>query len=400
MESASSKAVRGVRRLSLDVIRSLAILSVLDCHLSSFVFEGSGHPLMASLVYALGRIGVPLFVMLTGYLMLPRDYDGPYLSKYLRSNVLGLFVAYEIWNVLWYLFGCIPGLPTLNNGLPTSVQTLLQSMAFMGETYTAMWYLQMVLGIYLGIPIVAHLIRMVQKKESKSYGYILLVLVIYFGVVVPGVSEVLDFLGSPIQTSPVMNLNIFGTSVWGGSVWMVYLLGGYMISRGTLRRMPRWTLAGVALLSIGALTFMSYMRSMYGAGGDFRYDSPLYVCLSFSLFELIDGSHALNVLKGMPARLIGMLSRWSFPTYMLHFWMLAIVLAVMGAWNVTFLTFAQVNSIVALIVLVGAIAVVQMLCIVSAWITSRIPFVARWCYLMRGNATQKKRPERELEHVT
>ncbi|MDP9858619.1 surface polysaccharide O-acyltransferase-like enzyme [Olsenella profusa DSM 13989] len=385
MEPTNSKIVRGTRRLSLDVIRSLAILSVLDCHLSGFVFEGSGHPLTASLVYSLGRIGVPLFVMLTGYLMLPRDYDGSYLSKYLKSNVLGLFVAYEIWNVLWYLLGCIPGLPTLNNGLPISIQTLLQSMVFMGETNTAMWYLQMILGIYLGIPIVAYLVRMVQKKDSRPYGRILLTLLIYFGVVVPGISETFSFLGLPIQASPVMSLNVFGTSVWGGSVWMVYLLGGYMISRERLRRMPRWVLAGVALLSIGVLTSMSYMHSVRGAGEAFQYDSPLYVCLSLSLFELIDGSHVLNMMEGMPARLIGMLSRWSFPTYMLHFWMFAVVLAIMNTWNITFLTFAQVNSAVALATLAGAIAVVQALCIITAWITSRVPLVAHWCYLMRGS---------------
>ena len=57
--------------MSLDVLRTIAIVAVLVCH-------GSKTGLIApfsALLLAVGQLGVPLFALLTGYLMLGRDYS-------------------------------------------------------------------------------------------------------------------------------------------------------------------------------------------------------------------------------------------------------------------------------------------------------------------------------------
>ena len=43
--------------------------------------------------------------MLTGYLLLGREYaDGECLQRFLSRNLLGLVVAFEVWNVAWWAF--------------------------------------------------------------------------------------------------------------------------------------------------------------------------------------------------------------------------------------------------------------------------------------------------------
>lgn len=70
------------RNRSLDVIRSLAIVSVVCEHVSSDVL--SGMPQLIGNVF--GTLGVPLFVMLTGYLMVDRKYDAAYTKKIPREE--------------------------------------------------------------------------------------------------------------------------------------------------------------------------------------------------------------------------------------------------------------------------------------------------------------------------
>lgn len=96
------------RLVALDVIRVTAILLVITIHSASFFFSGS-----KLLVFnALGTIGVPLFVILSGYLMLDRDFNGPYLNKFINRNLLPLAIAYILWVIIWYvlskLFGFLP----------------------------------------------------------------------------------------------------------------------------------------------------------------------------------------------------------------------------------------------------------------------------------------------------
>ena len=69
----------------LDMLRMIAILSVVLCHCIEGVYSfdvtsmqvlGTVKKSFAILMYTLGRVGgVPLFLMLSGYLLMGREYD-------------------------------------------------------------------------------------------------------------------------------------------------------------------------------------------------------------------------------------------------------------------------------------------------------------------------------------
>lgn len=72
------------RIVSLDYARAFAILSVVTMHASEctplFHQVGPGfgpQQLLTSLLSSVGRLGVPIFLMLTGALLLARDYTPP-----------------------------------------------------------------------------------------------------------------------------------------------------------------------------------------------------------------------------------------------------------------------------------------------------------------------------------
>ena len=78
----------------LDYCRSLAILFVIVVHTTESVYffnqvsfenySSSRHVLMFTL-FTLGRLGVPLFLFITGYLLLDRQYDYTYSQKFYKK---------------------------------------------------------------------------------------------------------------------------------------------------------------------------------------------------------------------------------------------------------------------------------------------------------------------------
>jgi len=70
---------------SLDLLRSLAIISVVICHSTETGFQLYDSSVNFSVMgriaglclYTIGRIGVPIFFFLTGFLLLDRDYSIP-----------------------------------------------------------------------------------------------------------------------------------------------------------------------------------------------------------------------------------------------------------------------------------------------------------------------------------
>lgn len=94
---------------SLDLIRILAATLVIIVHTKGVFFDKQLNPEIFAFFWVIGTIGVPLFVILTGYLMLPRNFDkDDYLSRYLHRNFLPLLISFECWNLLWFLFDKIP----------------------------------------------------------------------------------------------------------------------------------------------------------------------------------------------------------------------------------------------------------------------------------------------------
>ena len=72
----------------MDLIRVLAMFLVVIVHTKGLFFNMDTYPYIFMFFKVIGTVGVPLFVILTGYLMFDRDYENNnYLKKFLFGNL-------------------------------------------------------------------------------------------------------------------------------------------------------------------------------------------------------------------------------------------------------------------------------------------------------------------------
>lgn len=305
------------RRDSLDFIRVLAITLVLIVHTRGYFFSPSNFPLTFAILRVLGTTGVPLFVMLTGYLMVDRPYDDPtYLHRFAQRNLLTLVVAFECWNLVWFVLGNIPNVSYPGGGFPVSLGRTIKVALFVGDTGTALWYLPMTIALYLGLPIVSIAGKRL-AKNSPDYAKTLFLLLVIFGTVVPSAKTALGYFGHGDAIHSVLIMNIFGASVWGDSVWLLYLIIGALIAKERLRLVTTKNLLlfGIVIPIVTSIAiqylFPDVTLTSYSFIGT--------VVPSAALFEFLDRHNADVCKLGQlfPA-CIRFLSKLSFSVYMLH----------------------------------------------------------------------------------
>ena len=107
----------GTRKYDLDVMRALAIVSISMNHAVNRAYENFSYaffefrtiPLWSTgikvLAIVFGHIGVPLFLMISGALLLNKRIEGEEdIRNFYRHNLLSILITTEIWYVIMYCF--------------------------------------------------------------------------------------------------------------------------------------------------------------------------------------------------------------------------------------------------------------------------------------------------------
>jgi len=179
MQDSNSKAVRVI---SYDLMRIIAILAVITVHSSAplvmYSPTGSIEFFVGNILDSVSRFGVPLFVMLSGALML--DEAKNITKEHYKRYILRLLLLLYSWSLIYAVIYDL--ISPLVLGEEISVIQFLDTF-FTG--YFHLWYLFMTLGLYLLTP----LLRKVLKKENRGIIFPLLVIAIICRTAVP----VLDF---------------------------------------------------------------------------------------------------------------------------------------------------------------------------------------------------------------
>lgn len=211
-----------LRNPSLDFIRSIAILLVVNIHalnkVYSFTLKGMSilSPqsfTIAAFGRALGLEGVPLFFMLTGYLLLPRTYETAQdVLTFWKKKLLPLFLCFEAWIVLYEIY--------IISDSGFSITGFLRR-ALMLETYKTMghmWYMPTVIGIYLFLPFVSMIVR----KFSPKLMILPLSVAFFYLFLVPTAN--LFF-----EANDLIQLNVKIDVAFVGAYKGIYVLFGYLV---------------------------------------------------------------------------------------------------------------------------------------------------------------------------
>jgi surface polysaccharide O-acyltransferase-like enzyme len=299
--------------------------------------------LFENTLFSIGRLGVPLFLAITGALLLGRKIKP---ASFYKRSLLPLLGTTEIWIFLNYLFVCV------FQKVEFSLGTLLKEMLFLQEPELShMWYMPMILGIYLVLPFLSRIL----SENIEGFSILYLAACIIF-LVVPTVNVFL------MEALPFEKLSIsLGTDFLGGT-YGLYLFGGYFIARrkllATIRN--RWLfLTGIlAFLMNTAGQYFLYSHGYTVSTGLLWYSSIFIFLMGMVLFELL----RRIFLQRHERKIIRTLAGVSFGIYLLHKPIQIVMLRV--------LSFSTIDEKAAILLLwMGSFAVSMLLL---------LPFQKRW----------------------
>ena len=128
--------------MAIDIIRIFAFVFIVFLHTLNRQF---GVDVWMG-GYAIISIGVNLFIMISGYLLLDKTEEAIVFFKKRILNILPLFL---VFNIIYIYFGKIPIMPVLK-----------------GKAITAshFWYIYMILGLYLLTPWLQKVLKYAEKE--------------------------------------------------------------------------------------------------------------------------------------------------------------------------------------------------------------------------------------------
>ena len=252
----------------LDVVRFIAMFTVVCCHCTDpFNFYPGTAPnigeikLWGAIYGSVLRPCVPLFVMITGALLLPVRGDA---STFYKKRIPRVFYPFLIWSVLYNLFPWITGLLGLNPQIildffPYAGEEVMQQSFSVSLEYMLMipfnfsilavhmWYIYLLIGLYLYLPVFS---AWVEKASERAK----LMFLLAWGVT----------LLLPYYYQFVSNY-LWGTCSWN-SFGMLYAFAGFngYLLLGHYLKNLEWSLKktlaiGIPMFAAGyAVTFLGF----------------------------------------------------------------------------------------------------------------------------------------------
>ena len=255
-----------------DLIRTVAIVAVVLLHASNDLtleqmnwFEIVRWNTV-TVYQSIGRLGVPLFLLLTGVLLLEPSKISEPIGTFFKKRVARIGLPFIFWGAVYFAWDFF--VVHQINSQPITTSSIIQGI--LTGPYYQFWYLYLLLGLYLVTPI----LRVVIAHAERNLIKYLLILWFLGASLLPVI-----YLVTPYR----LDSNVLTFTSYAG----YFILGAYLITV----QMRRRNLA--VLLTLGvALTVLGTYQIAHTIGGPemwfFQdYLSPTIILASITLFMLL-----------------------------------------------------------------------------------------------------------------
>lgn len=296
------------RIIWLDFVKFIAISMMIAVHCTDNVTpterSEAWYNLWGSFYGSFMRPAIPLFVMVTGALLLPVKEN---ISTFYTKRLTRLVIPFIVWSVLYNLFPWITGLlglsPTIINDFfawaepDQSFSGALHNILMIPFNFSMlavqMWYVYLLIGLYLYMPFFSAWVKQASVKEQKIF------LTLWFiSLFIPYLREYLT-------------KDLWGTCSWNefGLLYYFagfngYLLLGYYIKNNDINfSWGKLAVIGIPSFIIGyCITFLGF-KSITAIPRQpaelvelfFTYCSPNVLLMTLPIFLVIKKNHFKSV---------------------------------------------------------------------------------------------------------
>ena len=313
-----AKASPGARYLYMDFLRVVACFGVIVNHTNSHVFQaeapGSLTWTLSILWYYLSKTAVPLFVMVSGACLLPRQDSyrrvGQRISRMLLALVLFSYFyhLFDLWKTYW------------------TWERALNLGGFLGSIWQervtdSFWYLYFYLGLLVMLPLLQRLARAMKQKD---YHY-LLAISLGCNALWPLLTHYVPGLAFP----PYFDLPLF--SIYIG----LFFLGHYLHTYGFPVKRQGLACGATMALALGFSAFLTLLEAQSSPPGtkywfmDDRMTPALPVILCAAAVMLLarrafaPSEQSKSALPPWAVRALTALGSYAFSIYLLQDWLIA-----------------------------------------------------------------------------
>ena len=319
----------------IDALRVIACLMVVFSHCCDpFVahFDANREMFLTGVFSgSLVRPCVPLFAMMTAVLLLPIK-SGTTINQFYRKRIGRIVPPLVFWSIalplMAFFYFTVVSPNTPNPQLSVSdytTGTLLQRLYtfvfnFNFDT-TPLWYLYMLIGLYVIMPILSSWLVQATQKEIKTLLYI-------WGItlVLPYVKMVAPLLG---YTGNYGHMGLFGECDWNVYGTFYYISGfiGYLILAYYLKNYPlNWSWKKMALICIPmfavgyAITSVGYVITNAYFPGNYAYLEILWYFAGINVFMMTFPVFiAIQKLNTRSRKWLSYAAKLTFGIYLCHF---------------------------------------------------------------------------------
>ena len=323
--------------LYIDIIRIFACFMVIINHTSGLILDGSStNTTVYCILFSLCKMGVPLFLMISGVLLLDKNYN----YKKVFKCIIRVLIPVLVISLLLFI---------KDNGIK-DISLFIKNI--ISKPYLVpYWYIYALIGIYLTIPFLQ---KMIKNFKDKDY----IVFCILF-LIIP------TFVGS-LKLYINFNINNYLSIAFFPVIISTAICGNY-ISKTKLTKRLFIISIFTFLISYSMMFISMYLPYLNNQGVSYKLDSwnsfPI-VLMTISIFYI-----ARYIFENKnPNNIISAVASTTFGIYLIHF-----VLYDRVYKTIKFIF--NFNSILGILTLDIAVFIV---CMVIIYILKKIPLVKKY----------------------
>lgn len=272
---------------------------------------------------------VPLFVIISGVLLLPVNMDTHTFYKKRLTRIIAPLVFWGIVTPILYYGYVNSGVQPTNLNLAdyTTSEMLVKILTFplnFNYDIIPLWYLYMLIGLYLFMPIITPWLQSATKKDLKLFLYIW-----GFTMLVPYLQMAAPLLG---YKGNYGNMGIFGVVDWNAFGTFYYFSGflGYLVLAFYLKKYPlgwswgkTWAVAAPLYIVGYCITYFGFVLTQKYYPGSYAQLEIIWYFYGMNVFMMTIAAYIVlqkvNIKNERWAKAFAYVAKLTFGIYLCHF---------------------------------------------------------------------------------